>query len=449
MSYISHEDYKAMMAKFQANSPKGMLKESLDPVGKEDSDIDNDGDVDKTDKYLTKRRKAIGKAMKKEGYADNYPGSWGYREGLEEAGTGDAPISKMSRKDMIEFLGTTEEKAKDMSDDELRDAVAEKNEDMKEGLHMPPLQATGQTTDTVEENAKSNLRNPQEAAKIVAKKYPELAMVSPWKKFVDEALNKVGQEMFAAGFDKTTIGNLLSGYGYFEDWSQDYLDTLTDELKNSTPMRENSVIDAPFGVANPGMKKQLAGPGLQLSNLTTDERKQLGEFVEAVKTTKKAIEELLKKASGKEVKVKEDMGGNRTDLVMTPSTVSEDMEGMVSPKYHTMFQKLIKALKAEGLDDADIEMFIKYEMEQIGKEAVAGQYDLEEKSYKVSKNSVPAHTLKAGDIITSGEEVVSVSAGAKTPGGKVDVVLKNLSTGKERGAQWGKHTMIGKKPKAE
>jgi hypothetical protein len=37
--------------------------EALDPVGKEDSDIDNDGDVDKSDKYLHKRRKAIGKAI--------------------------------------------------------------------------------------------------------------------------------------------------------------------------------------------------------------------------------------------------------------------------------------------------------------------------------------------------------------------------------------------------
>jgi len=35
----------------------------LDPVGKEDKDIDNDGDHDKTDKYLLKRRKAIGKAI--------------------------------------------------------------------------------------------------------------------------------------------------------------------------------------------------------------------------------------------------------------------------------------------------------------------------------------------------------------------------------------------------
>ena len=37
---------------------------SLDPVGKEDADVNNDGKVNKTDKYLMKRRKAIGKAIK-------------------------------------------------------------------------------------------------------------------------------------------------------------------------------------------------------------------------------------------------------------------------------------------------------------------------------------------------------------------------------------------------
>ena len=42
------------------------LGEAMDPVGKEDGDIDNDGDKDATDKYLMNRRKAIGKAMKNE-----------------------------------------------------------------------------------------------------------------------------------------------------------------------------------------------------------------------------------------------------------------------------------------------------------------------------------------------------------------------------------------------
>lgn len=40
-------------------------KKTLDPVGKEDSDIDNDGDVDSTDEYLHNKRKKIGKSIKK------------------------------------------------------------------------------------------------------------------------------------------------------------------------------------------------------------------------------------------------------------------------------------------------------------------------------------------------------------------------------------------------
>ena len=51
----------------------------LDPVGKEDADINNDGAVDGTDKYLKNRRNAIGKAMGKKGKmmeAVKAEGSW-------------------------------------------------------------------------------------------------------------------------------------------------------------------------------------------------------------------------------------------------------------------------------------------------------------------------------------------------------------------------------------
>ena len=41
------------------------IEEAMDPVGKEDGDIDNDGDQDDSDEYLAKRRKAISKAIKK------------------------------------------------------------------------------------------------------------------------------------------------------------------------------------------------------------------------------------------------------------------------------------------------------------------------------------------------------------------------------------------------
>ena len=60
------------------NTDKQEVEEGLDPVNpmavkkkfkdRKDKDIDNDGDTDSSDKYLHKKRKAISKAMKKEGY---------------------------------------------------------------------------------------------------------------------------------------------------------------------------------------------------------------------------------------------------------------------------------------------------------------------------------------------------------------------------------------------
>ena len=46
--------------------PQFKKESKLDPVGKEDEDINNDGKKDKTDKYLKNRRKAIGNAIAKE-----------------------------------------------------------------------------------------------------------------------------------------------------------------------------------------------------------------------------------------------------------------------------------------------------------------------------------------------------------------------------------------------
>ena len=65
------------------NPRTGKFTEKLDPVGKEDADINNDGKVDKTDDYLKNRRKAVSKAIKKDkeikegdldlGHQDNEP----------------------------------------------------------------------------------------------------------------------------------------------------------------------------------------------------------------------------------------------------------------------------------------------------------------------------------------------------------------------------------------
>ena len=45
------------------NGKDKCVKEGLDPVGKEDKDVDNDGDHDKSDKYLLARRKKVSKII--------------------------------------------------------------------------------------------------------------------------------------------------------------------------------------------------------------------------------------------------------------------------------------------------------------------------------------------------------------------------------------------------
>ena len=80
------------------------------------------------------------------------------------------------------------------------------------------------------------------------------------------------------------------------------------------------------------------------------------------------------------------------------------------------------------------------------KRTISGPELKEGKSYKVSKNSKEAQHLKKGDIIGSGDEVVSVSAGAKTPSGKVEVTLKTKDR-KTKTSTWGKTTKVGVKEK--
>ena len=62
-------------------------KKKLDPVGKEDGDVDNDGDKDESDKYLMKRRKAISKAMKEHHQKDENGNVIEHEEEVEEAYT--------------------------------------------------------------------------------------------------------------------------------------------------------------------------------------------------------------------------------------------------------------------------------------------------------------------------------------------------------------------------
>ena len=89
MKSLTREDLPDMSAAYNEIC-RLQEKKKLDPVGKEDGDVDNDGDKDSSDEYLMKRRKAIGKAMKKEAYtvtnADkkaNTPAYQNFKKGMK------------------------------------------------------------------------------------------------------------------------------------------------------------------------------------------------------------------------------------------------------------------------------------------------------------------------------------------------------------------------------
>ena len=102
-------------------------------------------------------------------------------------------------------------------------------------------------------------------------------------------------------------------------------------------------------------------------------------------------------------------------------------------------RNIIKTLKNEGFDEDDIYDFVVDKITTL---------DDGSESLMENVNRKEAQYLKKGDIITSGEEIVSVSSGAKTPSGKIEVTLKNKQ-GKIRTSIWGKTTKIGVKDDSE
>ena len=84
----------------------------------------------------------------------------------------------------------------------------------------------------IDEAENTSLRNPIMAAKAVARKHSTKlqSLQSDFKQFERAAIQLAGEEMLASGMDKVAIRNLLSGYGSFEDWIQDYIDALDEEL---------------------------------------------------------------------------------------------------------------------------------------------------------------------------------------------------------------------------
>jgi hypothetical protein len=84
---------------------KKEMKEGLDPVGKEDDDVNNDGKSDKSDDYLKNRRKAISASMKKEEVKDDYARK--VDKYLKKKHAPDAPVKNEEVEELDELSKST------------------------------------------------------------------------------------------------------------------------------------------------------------------------------------------------------------------------------------------------------------------------------------------------------------------------------------------------------
>ena len=98
----------------------GAKMESLDPVGQEDGDVNNDGKKDKTDKYLMKRREAIAASINKKKVKESFS-DW--RTELSEV-IGDTDVKKKSETPKIKE-GNVDNASKIKINPEIKEAIEE------------------------------------------------------------------------------------------------------------------------------------------------------------------------------------------------------------------------------------------------------------------------------------------------------------------------------------
>ena len=397
------------------------LEETLDAVGKEDDDVNNDGKVDKTDKYLLKRRAAVGKAINKEEWESPYDG------GADDL----AAMAKDAAKDDI---------SKDVKGAayHIGDKVGYKG-------HSFTI-VIGPGGKAVLKHSTGKLLSPEESIKIlkqaaIEKKFHDLDEYQfdqmypddpgPFEgkdieKTIKEFLLREDDIDWDAVDDMQADEDQTDG-GIEEDFNPDssdfeqavvkelqYMgeDELTsEEYEKALEALENpKIVEKLWGVhpkkAAAALAKmvrgkevgeginsapmQATGPTIQtveeessVAHLTSEEKEQVKQYIESIKTIKEQIAKLVGKGKMKE-------GGDTTGLVMTPSTVSEDdemakggseheeIESHLSPKFHEAFHKItgmiIDELTKAGFPEDQIKSFLDHEIEEKAKEWISGQY---------------------------------------------------------------------------
>ena len=382
MSYISHSDYKNLMSKFQAKTPKGILKEAVE--------------------------------VKDRGYQDNITPESPLDEEMEEgnAFTGQLHTHKPGQKFKVKgktYTDTAKSVVPEYRFDQMYpdDPGPFEGDEMEENIYEPLQKATGITTETLRIPKRTGYNDTNYDPRDVASWQPD------YMKGEHEPTDDLDDDDNDFDDDADDLSDLPNSFK--KQVAQDK-DRLNREQSNDT--------NPPFGFSPVAgeVKKQL-----DFEALSIEERKQLKDNINAIKEIKKSINGLLEKAGknsmmessnagyveGEKIKnpkkeadikrpatlkpkyhnpeKKQKSGGNRTDLVLKKGEMweshepdmdpkHEEMESKINPKLHDILHnvadKIIQELEGAGFTRFEALAFIEHEIEEKGEEAKMSQYDL-------------------------------------------------------------------------
>ena len=231
---ISRQKEKERFAKMGDEKARDNYKEELDPVGQEDKDIDNDGDHDKTDKYLLNRRKKVGKAIAKKK---------GMKEEEERIGGGN--LEKLAKKASKRI-------------DADNDGDVDKDDPKEKGMgeFVPSADGKKKVRTSVQTEGFSNWRqdltevmtDTEADEKITEKKVKNTIKINPK---LGEAVEEMGGTLIEAieidemDYIIESVYDELIEEGYSEDDVEDAIEfALTEDLNEASDRYYDSAVKA-------------------------------------------------------------------------------------------------------------------------------------------------------------------------------------------------------------
>ena len=193
-----------------SSTAKATAGKGLDPVGKEDGDVNNDGKKDNTDKYLLNRRKTIGKAIakgdKKESFEVEVPDKDLKKLAKKATGRVDTNVSghvdkkDKSMGDYGEFVPSPDGKKKVVT--KIKESFSDWRDDLKEIITFEEESSEKKYKEKVNNNSKIKI-NPElktESRLIESEELSEEYITETINcavdYFVAEGINEDGVEIF-------------------------------------------------------------------------------------------------------------------------------------------------------------------------------------------------------------------------------------------------------------